>query len=225
MTGCSGPSSTRRTGGSRPRRTGGPMRASGERASDGARPRWMRAATSWSAGSATPGFCGIACALRTAAPREDFDARSICVLRRDLAQHEGLADFSFAMQGLGSAPIVARGQRAPACEPGCRVSPKARRSPHSRCRSRRRVRTSRRCRRPRACDGDSYVLNGSKTWISNGGIADFYCVFARTSPGQPRADGSVSADGISAFVVEPGGSRFLGCRANRRDGAAPAGAD
>ena len=49
-------------------------------------------------------------------------------------------------------------------------------------------------------DGDSYVLDGSKTWISNGGIADFYCVFARTAPGKPRTDGSVSADGISAFV-------------------------
>ena len=46
------------------------------------------------------------------------------------------------------------------------------------------------------------MLDGTKTWISNGGIADFYCVFARTSPAQTRADGSTVAQGISAFVVD-----------------------
>jgi acyl-CoA dehydrogenase len=51
-------------------------------------------------------------------------------------------------------------------------------------------------------DGDAYVLDGEKTWISNGGIADFYCVFARTSPAEFRPDGSVTARGISAFVVD-----------------------
>jgi acyl-CoA dehydrogenase len=51
-------------------------------------------------------------------------------------------------------------------------------------------------------DGDHYVLDGTKTWISNGGIADFYCVFARTSPAVVRPDGSAEARGISAFVVE-----------------------
>jgi acyl-CoA dehydrogenase len=50
-------------------------------------------------------------------------------------------------------------------------------------------------------DGDEYVLDGAKTWISNGGIADFYCVFARTAPLQRRADGTAVAQGISAFVV------------------------
>src|SRR5207244_2624928 len=49
---------------------------------------------------------------------------------------------------------------------------------------------------------DTYVLDGQKTWISNGGIADFYCVFARTSPAEHRPDGSVTARGISAFVVD-----------------------
>ncbi len=63
------------------------------------------------------------------------------------------------------------------------------------------------------------MLNGSKTWISNGGIADFYCVFARTSPGSRRPDGSVSADGISAFVVEPGDRGFT--IAERIDAMAP----
>jgi acyl-CoA dehydrogenase len=68
-------------------------------------------------------------------------------------------------------------------------------------------------------DGDSYVLNGSKTWISNGGIADFYCVFARTAPSNPRADGSVSADGITTFVVEPADRGFS--VAERIDAMAP----
>jgi acyl-CoA dehydrogenase len=57
-------------------------------------------------------------------------------------------------------------------------------------------------------DGDHYVLDGAKTWISNGGIADFYCVFARTTAGQRRPDGTVAASGISAFVVEPGDQGF-----------------
>ena len=50
-------------------------------------------------------------------------------------------------------------------------------------------------------DGAQYVLSGTKTWISNGGIADFYCVFARTSPAETRPDGTVRASGLSAFVV------------------------
>jgi acyl-CoA dehydrogenase len=57
-------------------------------------------------------------------------------------------------------------------------------------------------------DGDSYVLDGQKTWISNGGIADFYCVFARTSPAELRPDGSVTARGISAFVVDANAPGF-----------------
>ncbi len=149
---------------------------------------------------------------------EDFDARTLCVLRETLAQHDGLADFSLAMQGLGSAPIslagserlraawlpkVAEGQAIAAfalSEPGAGSDVAA-------------MQASARL------DGDSYVLDGSKTWISNGGIADFYCVFARTAPGRPRADGSVSADGISAFVVEPSDRGFS--VAERIDAMAP----
>jgi acyl-CoA dehydrogenase len=51
-------------------------------------------------------------------------------------------------------------------------------------------------------DGEHYVLDGAKTWISNGGIADFYCVFARTRPADVRSDGTAAAAGISAFVVD-----------------------
>jgi alkylation response protein AidB-like acyl-CoA dehydrogenase len=133
----------------------------------------------------------------------EFDVRAIALLREWLAWHDGLADFAFAMQGLGSGAIslagstelrqrylsgVAAGRLMAAfalSEPqaGSDVAAMS-------CRARR--------------DGDSYVLDGDKTWISNGGIADFYCVFARTEPPTVRADGSIAARGISAFVVDAG---------------------
>ena len=56
------------------------------------------------------------------------------------------------------------------------------------------------------------MLDGTKTWISNGGIADFYCVFARTEMGEVRTDGSTRREGISAFVVEAVGSGFTVAR-------------
>ncbi|OZI77450.1 acyl-CoA dehydrogenase family protein [Bordetella genomosp. 12] len=124
----------------------------------------------------------------------DVDSRAVCILRETLARHEGLADFALAMQGLGSGaislmgsaelrerylPRVARGQAIAAfalSEPDAGSDVAA-----LQCSAR--------------LEGDSYVLDGSKTWISNGGIADFYCVFARTG----EAPG---ARGISAFVVD-----------------------
>jgi alkylation response protein AidB-like acyl-CoA dehydrogenase len=149
---------------------------------------------------------------------EDFDARSICVLRETLAQHDGLADFAFAMQGLGSAPLSLAGHERlratwlPQVADGSAIAAFALSEPGAGSDVAAIETTAR-------LDGDSYVLNGSKTWISNGGIADFYCVFARTSPGRPRADGSVSADGISAFVVEPSDRGFR--IAERIDAMAP----
>jgi acyl-CoA dehydrogenase len=68
-------------------------------------------------------------------------------------------------------------------------------------------------------DGGQWILDGEKTWISNGGIADFYCVFARTTPAVRRPDGSASAEGISAFVVKPGDDGFT--IAERIDTIAP----
>lgn len=122
------------------------------------------------------------------------DSRMVCILRETLARHEGLADFAAAMQGLGSGaialmgsdalrqrylPKVASGQAIAAfalseADAGSDVAAMS-------CEAR--------------LDGDHYVLNGGKTWISNGGIADFYCVFARTG----EAPG---ARGITAFVVD-----------------------
>jgi alkylation response protein AidB-like acyl-CoA dehydrogenase len=141
---------------------------------------------------------------------EAIDTRSICLIRETLARHSGLADFAFAMQGLGSGaislagsaeqkarylPRVARGEAIAAfalSEPnaGSDVAALA-------CAAR--------------ADGGDYVLDGEKTWISNGGIADFYVVFARTgeAPGEQPAGATVrGAKGISAFIVDAGTPGF-----------------
>jgi acyl-CoA dehydrogenase len=131
----------------------------------------------------------------------DVDVRAISLVREKLAWSDGLADFAFAMQGLGSAAISLAGTAAlqgrylPGVAHGELIAAFALSEPEAgsdvaamSCRARR--------------DGDDYVLTGEKTWISNGGIADFYCVFARTTDPQIRADGTVAAQGISAFVVD-----------------------
>ncbi|MGH8198634.1 MAG: acyl-CoA dehydrogenase family protein [Steroidobacteraceae bacterium] len=148
----------------------------------------------------------------------DFDARSICLLRQTLAYRDGLADFAFAMQGLGSAPLSLAGSERlraaylPRVAEGAAIAAFALSEPEAGSDVAAMQTSARR-------DGSSYVLNGSKTWVSNGGIADFYCVFARTAPGRRRNDGSVSADGISAFVVEPADRGFA--IAERIDAMAP----
>ncbi|MGE0351480.1 acyl-CoA dehydrogenase family protein [Hydrogenophaga sp.] len=124
----------------------------------------------------------------------ELDSRSLVVLRETLAFHSPLADFAFAMQGLGSGAItlagtpaqqakylgaVARGEKIAAFalsepEAGSDVAAMATRA----------VQT-----------GDGWTLDGSKTWISNGDLADFYVVFAKTDP-------DAGARGISAFIVD-----------------------
>jgi acyl-CoA dehydrogenase len=123
-----------------------------------------------------------------------LDTRSLCLIRETLARHSGLADFAFAMQGLGSGAISLAGtdeQRAaylPMVAAGRKIAAFALSEPDAgsdvaamACEAR--------------VDGDQVVLNGEKTWISNGGIADFYVVFARSG----EAPG---ARGISAFIVD-----------------------
>ena len=128
-----------------------------------------------------------------------IDTRSICLARETLARHDGLADFAFAMQGLGSGAISLAGTAEQKAHYLPRV---AQRQVDRRVRA---LRARRRLRRRRdgvrgAPDGDGYVLDGEKTWISNGGIADFYVVFARTGDANdPAAKG---ARGISAFIVD-----------------------
>jgi acyl-CoA dehydrogenase len=136
---------------------------------------------------------------------EKIDSRSLVILRENLAFHSALADFSFAMQGLGSGsislagspelqnnylPQVARGEKIAAfalSEPDAgsdvaamqTIAARAMNTPES--------------------GHFSYEITGQKTWISNGGIADFYCVFAKT-------DSQAGSRGISAFVVDAGTS-------------------
>jgi acyl-CoA dehydrogenase len=131
----------------------------------------------------------------------DFDARAICLIRETLAYYDGLADFVFAMQGLGSGAISLAGSASlqrrylPRIASSQAIAAFALSEPLAG--SDVAAMTSRAERQ-----GEYYVLDGEKTWISNGGIADFYCVFARTTPGQVRPDGTTGAQGISAFVVE-----------------------
>jgi len=132
----------------------------------------------------------------------EFDVRSLALIRETLAWHDGLADFAFAMQGLGSGAIALAGSREikhrylPRVAAGEAIAAFALSEADAgsdvaaiKCSARRDT-------------GDTYLLDGQKTWISNGGIADFYCVFARTTPAEFRPDGSATARGISAFVVD-----------------------
>jgi len=131
----------------------------------------------------------------------EFDVRAIALIRERLAWHHGLADFAFAMQGLGSGAISLSGtdglrQRyLPDVAAGRKIAAFALSEPDAGSDV-----AAMSCSATR--DGDDYVVDGTKTWISNGGIADFYCVFVRTEPGELRADGSMSARGISAFVID-----------------------
>ena len=124
---------------------------------------------------------------------EALDVRSLCLIRETLARHDGLADFSFAMQGLGTGAISLFGtpkqQQAwlPKTRAGQAISAFALTEPQSGSDVAASTMTA-------GTDGNGFVLNGRKTWISNGGIADVYTVFARTG----EAPG---AKGLSAFVV------------------------
>jgi acyl-CoA dehydrogenase len=126
--------------------------------------------------------------------QEVIDTRSICLLRETLARRSGLADFAFAMQGLGSGAITLRGseeqKRAylPRVSAGTAIAAFALSEPGSGSDVAAMSCTARK-------EADVYVLDGEKTWISNGGIADFYVVFARTG----EAPG---ARGITAFIVD-----------------------
>jgi acyl-CoA dehydrogenase len=125
---------------------------------------------------------------------EKLDVRSIALCRETLAYHSGLADFSFAMQGLGSGAISLSGTDAqrqrylPAIAAGDAIAAFALSEAEAGSDVAAMATTAEQ-------SGDEYVIDGAKTWISNGGIADFYCVFARTG----EAPG---AHGLSAFVVE-----------------------
>jgi acyl-CoA dehydrogenase len=123
-----------------------------------------------------------------------LDVRSICLIREILARHDALADFAFALQGLGSGPITMHGSATlkdkylPLVCAGDAIAAFA----ISEADAGSDVGSMTAAAR---LDGDVYVIDGEKTWISNGGIAQFYIVFARTG----EAPGS---RGISAFLVD-----------------------
>jgi acyl-CoA dehydrogenase len=132
---------------------------------------------------------------------ERIDSRSLCIARETLARHAGLADFAFAMQGLGSGAISIAGSD----EVRARYLPRVAQGEAiaAFALSEREAGSDVAAMQTRArADGDAVVLNGTKTWISNGGIADFYCVFAREMDAPLTAGGGQSARGISAFVVD-----------------------
>jgi acyl-CoA dehydrogenase len=121
-----------------------------------------------------------------------LDVRTLCLARETLARHEGLADFAFAMQGLGAGALSLFGtieQRAwlRKTRAGEAIAAFA----LTEAKSGSDVAS---IEMAAIRDGDSWRLDGEKTWISNGGIADFYVVFARTG----EAPG---AKGLSAFLV------------------------
>ena len=125
-----------------------------------------------------------------------LDVRTLCLIRETLARHDGLADFAFAMQGLGTGAISLFGspeQQAewlPLTRSGKAISAFALTEPQSGSDVANATMTA-------VEDGEHFVLNGEKTWISNGGIADVYTLFARTG----EAEG---ARGLSAFIVPAG---------------------
>jgi alkylation response protein AidB-like acyl-CoA dehydrogenase len=138
-----------------------------------------------------------------------IDTRATCLVRETLARHSGLADFAFAMQGLGSGAISLHGtpaQRArylPRVASGDAVAAFALSEPEAGSD----VAAMACSARPvRDGQGEGYVLDGEKTWISNGGIADFYVVFARTGEGDEPGAARRGSRGISAFIVDAGTS-------------------
>jgi acyl-CoA dehydrogenase len=136
--------------------------------------------------------------------RAGLDTRTLCLARETLAYRSALADFAFAMQGLGSAPVSLFG----GAELRRRYLPNV---ANGRCvaafaLSERNAGSDVAALATRARrDGDSYVIDGEKTWISNAGVADLYVVFART--------GSDGAKGLSAFAVD---AASAGCSAGKR---------
>ncbi|MCP4182782.1 MAG: acyl-CoA dehydrogenase family protein [Hyphomicrobiales bacterium] len=121
-----------------------------------------------------------------------LDVRSLCLIRETLARHDGLSDFAFAMQGLGTGALSLFGsheqrQWLKKTRTGAALSAFALSEPSSGS-------DVANIETVAELNSDGFVINGEKTWISNGGIADIYVVFARTGEGP-------GAKGLSAFLV------------------------
>jgi acyl-CoA dehydrogenase len=125
---------------------------------------------------------------------EKLDSRALVILRETLAFHSPLADFAFAMQGLGSGAITLAGTPAqqaaylPQVASGAKIAAFALSEPDAGSDAGAMVTSA-------VNTGGSWAINGSKTWISNGGIADFYVTFTKTDP-------QAGTRGITAFIVD-----------------------
>ena len=125
--------------------------------------------------------------------RTTLDVRTLCLSRETLARRSGLADFAFAMQGLGAGPISIFGSEAlrnrylPGVASGERIAAFALSEADAGSDVTAMRTTARR-------DGDAWVIGGEKSWISNAGIADFYVLFARTP--------DLGDDAFTAFVID-----------------------
>ncbi|MEW6731694.1 MAG: acyl-CoA dehydrogenase family protein [Acidobacteriota bacterium] len=123
-----------------------------------------------------------------------LDVRALCLARERLAYASALADLMFAMQGLGSYPITLAGTNElksrylPGVAGGELVAAFAITEPSAGSDTAAMLTTAVR-------DGNNYILNGSKRFISNAGIANFYTIFAKTDP-------DIGHRGISAFVID-----------------------
>ncbi len=131
---------------------------------------------------------------------EKLDSRALVILRETLAFHSPLADFAFAMQGLGSGAITLAGSPAQqaqylgAVAGGDKIAAFALSEPEAGSDVGAMAMTAR-FESSGGSAPDMVVLDGTKTWISNGGIADYYCVFAKT-------DSELGTRGITAFIVD-----------------------
>ena len=148
------------------------------------------------------GAMGKAGLLNLSAPADaQHDVRALAITRERLAYHSGLADFAFAMQGLGSGAISLFGtveqkrEWLPRVASGEAIAAFAMTEPE--CGSdAANIQTS------AMRDGNEWVLVGEKTYISNGGIADFYLTFGRTGEGE-------GSRGLSAFIVPADGVQVV----------------
>ena len=133
---------------------------------------------------------------------ERLDVRTLCIARETLARVSGLADFAFAMQGLGAGPISLFGSPAlrkrylPRVARGEAIAAFAISEEHAGS-------DVAAMRTTAGRDGDRWIIDGEKTWISNGGIADFYVVFCRVADAERE---------FVALVVEPGDEGFTVAR-------------
>jgi len=160
---------------------------------DAACVRWVRllGAAGWLRHCVTTAYGGA---------HDPLQSLYLVIARETLARHSGLADFAFVMQGLGSAPITLAGsdelksRYLPRVAKGAAIAAFALTEPDAGSDVAAMALSARRA-------DDYYLLDGEKTFISNGGIADFYVVFARTG----EAPG---ARGLSAFVVDAGTPGF-----------------